>query len=108
LRVWAEVASDVNENGEPVWASYQSQPSGGPVKSDTILLLLKHFDVEKQTLEGVGHLYISKEKKVDELVPMILQKMGWGEKLSSDEKLLMWEVRRNSFTFLGSHYKEAC
>lgn len=92
LRVWAEVANEVNENGEPVWASYQSQPNGGVVKNDTILLLLKHFDVEKQTLEGVGHLYISKEKRVDELVPMILQKMGWGEKLSSDEKLLMWEV----------------
>ncbi|TFB05011.1 Ubiquitin carboxyl-terminal hydrolase 21 [Trichoderma ghanense] len=91
LRVWAEVANEVNENGEPIWPSYQSQPNGVVVKNDTILLLLKHFDVEKQTLEGVGHIYISKEKKVDELVPMILQKMGWGDKLSSDEKLLMWE-----------------
>ncbi|KAL7816955.1 putative ubiquitin hydrolase [Trichoderma aethiopicum] len=91
LRVWAEVANEVNENGEPVWPSYQSQPNGVVVKNDTILLLLKHFDVEKQTLEGVGHIYISKEKKVDDLVPMILQKMGWGDKLSSDEKLLMWE-----------------
>ncbi|KAL6910991.1 putative ubiquitin hydrolase [Trichoderma evansii] len=91
LRVWAEVASDTNENGEPVWASYQSQPNGVVVKNDTILLLLKNFDIEKQTLEGVGHIYISKERRVDELVPMILQKMGWGEKLPSDEKLLMWE-----------------
>lgn len=93
LRVWAEVAEELNAEGEPVWPSYQSQSNGVVVKNETILLLLKHFDYAQQTLTGVGHVYIGKERKVEELVPLILQKMGWGEKLPSDEKLLLWEVR---------------
>ncbi|KAF5005389.1 hypothetical protein FDECE_8153 [Fusarium decemcellulare] len=91
LRVWAEVAEEVNADGEPIWPSYQSQPNGVIVKNDTILILLKHFDIESQTLKGVGHVYISKEKKVEELVPLILKKMGWGDKLGADEKLSLWE-----------------
>ncbi|KAM5342649.1 hypothetical protein ACJ41O_013615 [Fusarium nematophilum] len=91
LRVWAEVAEDVDADGEPIWPSYQSQPNGVIVKNDTILLLLKHFDSETQSLSGVGHVYISKEKKVEELVPLILKKMGWGDKLPTDEKLSLWE-----------------
>ncbi|PHH62194.1 hypothetical protein CDD81_7388 [Ophiocordyceps australis] len=91
LRVWAEVADEVDADGEPLWPSYQGQSNGVLVKNDTIMLLLKHFDCEKQTLRGVGHIYIGKEKKVEELVPLMLQKMGWGDKLLADEKLLLWE-----------------
>lgn len=92
LRVWAEVAEELNADGEPIWPSYQSQTNGVVIKNDTILLLLKYFDSAEQTLKGVGHVYIGKERKVEELVPLILQKMGWGEKLPADEKLLLWEV----------------
>lgn len=91
LRVWAEVADELNSEGEAIWPSYQTQPSGAPAKNDTILLLLKYFDSNEQTLKGVGHVYIGKEKKVEELTPLILKKMGWGEKLPSEEKLLLWE-----------------
>lgn len=80
LRVWAEVAEEVNADGEAIWPSYQSQPNGVVVKNDTILLLLKNYDVDKQTLRGVGHVYIGKEKKVEELIPMILKRMGWGRR----------------------------
>lgn len=93
LRVWAEVTDDVNEEGEALWPSYQSLANGAGVKNDSILLLLKHFDSENQTLNGVGHVYIGKDKKVEELVPLILKKMGWGDKLPAEEKLLLWEVR---------------
>jgi ubiquitin carboxyl-terminal hydrolase 7 len=92
MRVWAEVADEVNENNEAVWPSYQYQPHGVLVKTDTILLLLKHFDIETQTLRGIGHVYVAKEKKVEELVPLIIKKMGWGDKPGADEKLLLWEV----------------
>ncbi|KAH7318703.1 hypothetical protein B0I35DRAFT_353900 [Stachybotrys elegans] len=91
LRVWAEVAGDVNASGEAIWPSYQSQPNGVIVKNDLLLLLLKHFDTEAQALRGVGHVYVGKEKKVEDLIPLILQKMGWGEKLPADEKILLWE-----------------
>ncbi|ODA78381.1 hypothetical protein RJ55_05762 [Drechmeria coniospora] len=90
LRLWAEVADEVGPDGEPIWPSYQSQANGVIVKNDTILLLLKYFDREEQTLKGVGHVYIGKEKKVEELVPLILQRMGWAE-LQADERLLLWE-----------------
>ncbi|VUC34971.1 unnamed protein product [Clonostachys rosea] len=91
LRVWVEVSNEVKENGDVAWPSFQSQPNGAVVKSDIILLLLKHFDVQAQTLNGVGHVYISKEKKVEDLVPFILEKMGWTEKVAEEEKLLLWE-----------------
>lgn len=93
LRVWAEVADEVNAEGEAVWPTHQSHLNGVVVKNDLILLFLKHFDAEAQTLRGVGHVYISKEKKVEELVPLIMKKMGWGDKLPADEKIMLWEVR---------------
>ncbi|KAI5867169.1 cysteine proteinase [Durotheca rogersii] len=91
LRVWAEVAEEVDAKGDAIWPTYQSNANGVVVKNDLILLFLKHFDAEKQTLEGVGHIYVSKEKRVEELVPIIAKKMGWGEKLPSGEQLAMWE-----------------
>ena len=92
LRVWAEVAEEVNADGEAVWPSYQSQANGVSIKSDAMLLVVKHFDFAEQTLKGVGHVYIGKDKKMEDLVPGILKKMGWGEKLPADEKISMWEV----------------
>ncbi|KXX73450.1 Ubiquitin carboxyl-terminal hydrolase 21 [Madurella mycetomatis] len=91
LRVWVEVAEEVNSEGVAVWPTYPGLPNGVVVKNDLILLFLKWFDVESQSLKGVGHVYISKEKKVEELVPIIMKKMGWGEKLPSDEKIQLWE-----------------
>ncbi|KAK3501559.1 hypothetical protein B0T13DRAFT_446675 [Neurospora crassa] len=90
LRVWAEVAEEVNADGEPVWPSHQAQANGAIVK-DNILLFLKWFDVESQTLKGVGHVYVRLDKKVEDLVPVILKKMGWGEKVPSGEKIQLWE-----------------
>ncbi|KAK3359743.1 hypothetical protein B0T25DRAFT_533748 [Lasiosphaeria hispida] len=91
LRVWVEVAEEVNASGEAIWPTYQGQSNGVIVKNDLILLFLKWFDVESQSLKGVCHTYISKEKKVEELVPLIMQKMGWGDKLPGDEKIQLWE-----------------
>ncbi|KAI0124385.1 ubiquitin carboxyl-terminal hydrolase [Xylariales sp. AK1849] len=91
LRIWAEVAEEVNAQGEAVWPTYQGNANGVIVKTDLILLFLKFFDVENQTLQGVGHIYVSKEKKVEELVPTIAKRMGWGDKLPAGEQLAMWE-----------------
>ena len=96
LRLWAEVAENVDEEGEAIWPTYQGQSNGVIVKNDLILLFLKCFDAESQTLRGIGHTYISKEKKVEDLLPRIFEKMGWGEKLASDEKIQLWEVNRPS------------
>lgn len=91
LRVWVEVAEEVNADGEAIWPTYQGQTNGVIVKNDLILLFLKWFDVQSQKLSGAGHVYISKEKKIEDLVPIIMKRMGWGEKLPSDEKIMLWE-----------------
>jgi ubiquitin carboxyl-terminal hydrolase 7 len=100
LRVWVEVAEEVSPDGDAIWPTYQGQNAGVIVKNDLILLFLKWFDVETQTLRGVGHTYVSKEKKVEDLVPIIQKKMGWGDKLASDEKIQLWEVGELSLLFL--------
>jgi ubiquitin carboxyl-terminal hydrolase 7 len=89
LRLWAELAEDpeLSPEGEVVWPSYQVGPNGIIPKSDLIVIFLKWFDIDKQTLAGVGHIYISREKKVEELVPAILKKMQWAEKSFSGERL---------------------
>ena len=92
LRVWVEVAEEVNADGEAIWPTYQGQTNGVIVKNDLILLFMKWFDVQSQKLSGAGHVYISKEKKIEDLVPIIIKRMGWGEKLPSDEKIMLWEV----------------
>ncbi|KAK4104898.1 cysteine proteinase [Parathielavia hyrcaniae] len=90
LRVWVEVAEQVNADGTAMWPTYGSMTNGVVLKNDLILLFLKWFDADSQALRGVGHVYISKEKKVEELVPVIMKRMGW-DKLSSDEKIHLWE-----------------
>ncbi len=92
LRLWVEVAEEVNAEGAAVWPTYPGLPNGVVVKNDLILLFLKWFDVETQRLRGVGHVYVSKEKRVEELIPVIMKKMGW-DKLSGDERIQLWEVR---------------
>lgn len=91
LRVWAEIAVDTNADGEPIWPSYQSL-SSNVTKEDMILLLLKYFDVEKQTLQGISHVYLSKDKKVEDLIPLIHKAMSWEDGLPANQKLLLWEV----------------
>jgi ubiquitin carboxyl-terminal hydrolase 7 len=90
LRVWAEVAEEVDAKGDAIWP-----------KKDLVCLFLKCFDVDVQTLRGVCHVYIGKEKKIEELVPLILKKMGWGERLPPDKKILLWEVRAHSMICPG-------
>lgn len=95
LRVWAEVAEAVDAQGDAVWPTHQKQLTGVVKKGDAVLLFLKCFDPEAQTLRGVGHVYVSKEKKVEELLHLIMKKMGWGERLPPGRKILLWEVRRD-------------
>ncbi|KAJ2896431.1 ubiquitin carboxyl-terminal hydrolase [Zalerion maritima] len=98
LRLWVEEAEEVDDKGNAVWPSFATASQQAVQKpAAPILLFLKCFDVESQTLTGVETIYISTEKKVDDMVPLIRQKMGWGEKGekgekgSGEEKMLLWE-----------------
>ncbi|MCJ1395349.1 hypothetical protein MMC18_008233 [Xylographa bjoerkii] len=72
FRLWAEVAEHV-EDGRAIWPDLQPQVSNNV----PILVFLKYFDPEAQTLRGVGHIYVKKHAKVADMVPMICQLMGW-------------------------------
>lgn len=79
FRLWVEKASQI-EGGKPIWQDSQ-QPAGGG--NSAILVFLKYFNAEAQTLKGVGHMYIKKSSKVSDMVPTILQIMGWNQSGSS-------------------------
>lgn len=75
FRIWVEIAKR-NADGQPDWIDAQAiTNTQSPNKP--ILLFLKHFDAEKQTLFGQGHVYIGKHKKISELGPIILERMKW-------------------------------
>ena len=74
FRLWVEQASTF-EDGVPIWP--EIQPANANSSNSTILIFLKYFDAEEQTLRGVGHVYVKKQQKVADIVPLIHQLMGW-------------------------------
>jgi ubiquitin carboxyl-terminal hydrolase 7 len=94
LRVWAELLDETSPGAELRASTNSPGPNGAIPKTDIIVLFLKWFDIENQTIVGAGHIYIGRDKKVEELVPEILRKMGWPEKTESGERqqLKLFEV----------------
>ena len=41
------------------------------------MIFLKHFDNTKQTLLGVGKVYVLRNSKVGDLIPIINERMRW-------------------------------
>ena len=80
FRLWVEEAS-VFENGKVVWPEIQPLNPGN--SNATILIFLKYFDASSQSLKGVGHIYVKKQQKVMDLVPLILQLMKWKDGMST-------------------------
>ncbi|EMC94149.1 hypothetical protein BAUCODRAFT_74418 [Baudoinia panamericana UAMH 10762] len=74
-----------DEDGAPIWPSEEPPPANGnmhlnppqPVKP--IIIFLKYFDVDKQLLRGVGHVYMKPWEKAQDLAPHILRMMQWEE-----------------------------
>lgn len=87
FRFWLEVAKTV-EDGKPVWPDAPAlDRSNAP-----ILIFLKYFDAEAQSLKGVGHIYAKKHSKVGDMVPSILQLMGWSSGSTTTPTLALYEV----------------
>ena len=72
FRLWVEKASQY-EDGKPIWPDTSVQNGN----NQPLLIFLKYFDAESQSLKGVGHVYMKKHSKVAEIAPMIQQLMGW-------------------------------
>ncbi len=90
FRLWFETAETL-DNGKPVWPDMQPQTSNNL----PILVFLKYFDAEAQSLKGVGHIYIRKHAKVADMVPMILQLMDWSSQTTMPT-LALYEASRSS------------
>lgn len=75
FRMWVEQSSFSIVNGKVMWPEIQSPNPGN--SNSPILVFLKYFDAEAQTLKGVGHIYVKKQQKVSDMVPMILHVMQW-------------------------------
>lgn len=73
FRLFLERASQI-EDGKPIWPDIQPPST---TNNQPMLIFLKYFDADAQTLKGAGHIYVKKQCKVAEMVPMILQLMGW-------------------------------
>jgi ubiquitin carboxyl-terminal hydrolase 7 len=71
FRLWVEICELAD--GKPSWP--EANPNS-PVPAPT-LIFLKYFDIERQTLNGVGHLYVNGHVKVADIATDIQQLMGW-------------------------------
>lgn len=104
LRLWFETTTR-NADGQPDWLSSDViMQARNP--SQPILLFLKYFDVEKQLLTGHSTLYIDKSKRVSEVVPTILERLGWPAstnlRLYEEIKMDMIEPLKTTNTFQQS------
>ena len=61
------------------------------------MIFLKHFDTLKQSLYGVGRVYMAKASRVGDLVPVINERMRWTH--STLLKLYEVSYARNNLTF---------
>ncbi|KAI9822475.1 MAG: hypothetical protein M1827_000194 [Pycnora praestabilis] len=105
FRVFVEMA-ETTEDGNPVWPDAQTAAA-----SDApILIFLKHFDAESQTLRGAGHIYTRKLEKVQNLAFPILQMMNWPPgtdlKLHEEIKHSMIEPMKPKTTLLQAEIQD--
>ena len=70
FRLWAEVTPQA-EGTSVTWARSNLIPG------THIVIFLKQFDLETQTLKGINHVYMKKNEKVADLWPLINDLMDW-------------------------------
>ena len=83
--LWAEIAQR-SEDNKVEWPDLVPAQGG----NSPILVFLKYFDVKAQTLTGVGHIYVRKHDKVQEMGPQTSKLMGWD---TTTQLLLFEEIK---------------
>ena len=100
FRVFIEETSR-DGDGKPIWGNEEPVPppsspvTNGNVQAQSIkpiLIFLKHFDVDRQQLNGAGHIYMSPLDKAQDLATPILRLMGWEAGVSLE---LFEEIKQN-------------
>jgi ubiquitin carboxyl-terminal hydrolase 7 len=98
FRVFME-ETNRDADGQPVWLNEEAVPAAptavgsAPQSHKPIIVFLKHFDVDQQSLQGVGHIYMNQMDKVQDLATPILEMMGWEAGQISIE--LFEEIKQN-------------
>lgn len=73
LKLFIEQSSSP-ENGLAEWARDAADVNP---ENKGMIIFLKHFDVERQELRGVGHVYMTPGERVQDIADPILQIMKW-------------------------------
>ncbi|KAG7531294.1 hypothetical protein FFLO_04472 [Filobasidium floriforme] len=98
-----------------LYLDYNPDPSKwavavGDGSSPPIMIFLKWFDVQRQTLLGQGKVFVGKNQKVAELCPLICERMGWAPttplKLYEEIKAGMIEQMKLRQTFVTSEIQD--
>ena len=76
------------------------------IPAGSIMIFLKHFDTSKQTLCGVGKVYVPRSSKVGDLASVINERMRWtpGTPLKLYEVGVRTnkEIRRRAYIVTGN------
>ncbi|KIP09627.1 hypothetical protein PHLGIDRAFT_86496 [Phlebiopsis gigantea 11061_1 CR5-6] len=85
-------------------------PMKPEVMAGSIMIFVKHFDTSKQTLYGVGKVYVLRSSKVGDLVGIINERMRWAPgtplKLYEEIKPGMIELMKPKLTFTQSEIQD--
>jgi len=109
FRLWIETANKRDENGAPQFGE-KSIDLKGQQNNRPLMLFLKHFDAQAQSLYGIGTFYAALQDKVLDLTPTITQMLGWPAgtqiKLSEEIKQNMIEAMKPKVTLAASEIQD--
>ncbi|CAO3609348.1 unnamed protein product [Cunninghamella echinulata] len=57
------------------------------LKSDTLLIFLKYFDIQEQKIRGLGHIFVKSGDKITEIRPLLIERAG----LPKDSSIELYE-----------------
>ncbi|KAG8969651.1 hypothetical protein FRC03_001523 [Tulasnella sp. 419] len=82
----------------------------GDVVPGSIMIFLKYFDVQNQTLTGISKVYVQRNQKVGDLAGIIAEKMKWAPnvpiKLYEEIKPGMIEMMKPKSTYAQSEIQD--
>ncbi|KAI6036100.1 hypothetical protein PISMIDRAFT_10918 [Pisolithus microcarpus 441] len=100
----------VRQNDLRLYLDIIPDPSKPDPPPGHIMIFLKHFDTSKQSLFGVGKVYVSRNSKVQDLHPIINERMRWAPgtplRLYEEIKPGMIESMKAKSTFAQSEIQD--
>lgn len=109
FKIWFETAHEKDEEGKPVFGDLHVDLHG-VANNRPIMLYLKYFDPDQQTLFGIGTFYASWQDKVMDLSPQILKLVnlpaGTNLKLFEEIKSNMIEQMKPKVTLASSEIQD--